>query len=135
MLNSYNITTQEVLTNGTLTFTTDRILTGCTATRNGVSFQLNKSGYYFISFEAVGATSDDAGDVTVTLRNNSVDVPGATATFYSEADTNVGTLSFTTIIRVPPSCCAVDNTAALTVVNTGVGATYTNANMVITKLC
>lgn len=135
MLNSYNTTTQEILTDGVITFTTDRILTGCTVTRNGSSFQLNRSGYYFVSFNATGATTDTAGDLIVVLRNNSVDIPGATATFYSEADTNVGTLTFSTIIRVPPSCCAIDNTAVLTIVNTGVGATYSNANITITKLC
>lgn len=43
--------------------------------------------------------------------------------------------AFATIIKVPPSCCAVDNTANLTLVNTGVAAIFTNVNINITKLC
>ena len=35
MISSYNIVSQDVVINGLLTFTTDRILTGCTATRDG----------------------------------------------------------------------------------------------------
>ena len=35
MISSYNITTQAIVSNGALNFTTDRILTGCTATRDG----------------------------------------------------------------------------------------------------
>lgn len=135
MLSSYNITTQSVLTDGTITFTTDRILTGCTATRNGNTFQLNKPGYYYITFSATGTTTAAAGDVTVELYNGGVAVPGALASFYSAAVVNEGNLTISTIIRVPPSCCAIDNTANLTLVNTGVPATFTNVNINITKLC
>ena len=38
MISSYNIATQNVAVDGLLTFTTDRILTGCTVTRNGPIF-------------------------------------------------------------------------------------------------
>ena len=135
MISSYNITTQEVAVNGLLTFTTDRILTGCTATRNGQTFQLNKPGYYYVTFNADGAATTAAGDVVVVLQNNGVAVPGAIATQTVAAADDAVNLAFTTIIRVPPSCCAVDNTANLTLVNTGVAATFTNANINITKLC
>ena len=135
MISSYNITTQEVAVNGLLTFTTDRILTGCTATRNGQTFQLNKPGYYYVTFNADGAATTAAGDVVVVLQNNGVVVPGAIATQTVAAADDAVNLAFTTIIRVPPSCCAVDNTANLTLVNTGVAATFTNANINITKLC
>ena len=135
MISSYNVTPQDVAVNGLLTFSTDRILTGCTATRDGQTFQLNKPGYYYITFNAVGEATTAAGDITVVLQNNGVAVPGATATFTVAAiATSVG-LSFATIIKVPPSCCAIDNTANLTLANTGVAATFTNANINITKLC
>ena len=101
MISSYNITSQDVAVNGLLTFSTDRILTGCTATRNGQTFQLNKPGNYYVTFNADGAVN----------------------------------LAFSTIIKVPPSCCAIDNAVSLTLVNTGVAATYTNVNINITKLC
>ena len=135
MISSYNNTSQEVAINGLLTFTTDRILTGCTATRNGQTFQLNKPGYYYVTFNADGAATTAVGDIVVVLQNNGVAVPGAIATFTATVADDAVNLAFSTIIRVPPSCCAVDNTANLTLVNTGVAATFTNANINITKLC
>ena len=135
MISSYNNTSQEVAINGLLTFTTDRILTGCTATRNGQTFQLNKPGYYYVTFNADGAATTAVGDIVVVLQNNGIAVPGAIATFTTTVADDATNLAFSTIIRVPPSCCAVDNTANLTLVNTGVAATFTNANINITKLC
>ena len=135
MISSYNNKSQEVAINGLLTFTTDRILTGCTATRNGQTFQLNKPGYYYVTFNADGAATTAVGDIVVVLQNNGVAVPGAIATFTTTVADDATNLAFSTIIRVPPSCCAVDNTANLTLVNTGVAATYTNVNINITKLC
>ena len=135
MLSSYNVTSQTVPVNGTLNFTTDRILTGCTATRNGQTFQLNKPGYYYVTFNASASTSDTAGIVTVQLNNGGQTVPGAVASFNSESTANTENVSFSTIIRVPPSCCAINNTANLTLVNTGVSAIYNNVNVNITKLC
>ena len=135
MISSYNNTSQEVAINGLLTFTTDRILTGCTATRNGQTFQLNKPGYYYVTFNADGAATTAVGDIVVVLQNNGVTVPGAITTFTTTVADDATNLAFSTIIRVPPSCCAVDNTANLTLVNTGVAATFTNVNINITKLC
>lgn len=135
MISSYNNTAQEVAINGLLTFTTDRILTGCTATRNGQTFQLNKPGYYYVTFNADGAATTAVGDIVVVLQNNGIAVPGAIATFTTTVADDATNLAFSTIIRVPPSCCAVDNTANLTLVNTGVATTYTNVNINITKLC
>ena len=135
MISSYNNTSQDVAINGLLTFTTDRILTGCTATRNGQTFQLNKPGYYYVTFNADGAATTAVGDIVVVLQDNGVAVPGAIATFTTTVADDATNLAFSTIIRVPPSCCAVDNTANLTLVNTGVAATFTNVNINITKLC
>ena len=135
MISSYNNTTQEVVVNGILSFSTDRVLTGCTATRNGQTFQLNKPGYYYITFNADGAATTTPGDIEVVLQNNGIGVPGAVATYTATAADDATNLAFATIIKVPPSCCAVDNTVNLTLVNTGVAATFTNVNINITKLC
>ena len=134
MISSYNTTTQAVATGDLLTFTTDRILTGCTATRSGQTFQLNKPGYYYVTFNAIAAATT-LGELTVELQNNGVVVPGAVSTYTTTTDGDNASYAFSTIIRVPPSCCVVDNTARLTLVNSGVDATYTNVNINITKLC
>lgn len=68
------------------------------------------------------------------FQNNGTAVPGALSSDTSASTTDVRNLSFTKVIRVNPSCCAVNNQANLTFVNTGLGAIYTNANVVITKL-
>ena len=60
---------------------------------------------------------------------------GATATITPTAVGDTMNFAFATIIKVPPSCCSVDNTANLTLVNTGVAAIFTNVNINITKLC
>lgn len=135
MISSYNNTTQTVAVNGLLTFTTDRILTGCTATRDGNTFQLNKPGYYYVTFNAVAAATEAVGELIIELQNNGVAVPGAEAASTTVAAGNNNNYAFATIIRVPPSCCAVDNAARLTLVNTGVAATFENVNINITKLC
>jgi hypothetical protein len=135
MISSYNTTTQAVATGDLLTFTTDRILTGCTATRNGQTFQLNKPGYYYVTFNAIAAATTTVGELTVELQNNGVVVPGAVSTYTTTTAGDNASYAFSTIIRVPPSCCVVDNTARLTLVNSGVDATYTNVNINITKLC
>ena len=49
--------------------------------------------------------------------------------------TDITSLSFSTIIQVKPSCCAIDNNVNLTLINTDVPATFSNVNVVITKLC
>ena len=135
MISSYNITSQAIVSNGPLNFTTDRILTGCTATRNGQTFQLNKPGYYYVTFNAVAAATTTVGELTVELYNNGVAVPGAEASYTTTTAGENANYAFSTIIRVLPSCPLVNNTANLTVVNTGVDATYTNVNINITKLC
>jgi hypothetical protein len=74
MISSYNTTTQAVLTDGVVNFTTDRILTGCTATRDGQTFQLSKPGYYYVTFNAVAAATSAVGELTVQLYDNGVPV-------------------------------------------------------------
>ena len=135
MISSYNTTSQAIVSNGLLNFTTDRILTGCTATRNGQTFQLNKPGYYYVTFNAVAAATTTVGELTVELYNNGVAVPGAEASYTTTTAGENANYAFSTIIRVLPSCPLVNNIANLTVVNTGVDATYTNVNINITKLC
>ena len=135
MLSSYNITSQAVATGDLLKFTTDRILTGCTATRDGQTFQLNKPGYYYVTFNAVAAATTTVGELTVELQNNGVAVPGAEASYTTTTAGDNSNYAFTTIIRVPPTCCPLATGTKLTVVNTGVDATYTNVNINITKLC
>ena len=135
MINSYSLVSQAVAVDGTLNFDTTRVLTGCTVKHaDGTpTFTLTKPGYYFVNFDGV-ITGTTAGTVTVELLNGATPVPGATASTSVAVD-DIDTLNFATIIRVLPSCPSIDNTTKLSILNAGVGVTFTNANIVITKLC
>jgi hypothetical protein len=136
MISAYTLTNQLVAIDGLLDFDTNRVLTGCTVkhTDGTPSFILTKPGYYYVTFNGT-ITDTAAGIVTVQLLNGGVAVPGAEASITTAATTDERSFSFTTIIRVLPSCCAIDNTTTLTVANTGIAATYSVANINITKLC
>ena len=136
MINSYTHTTQTLAVNGVLAFTTDRIKTGCTVshTEGGTTFTLNRPGYYYIAVNADVAASEAAGNLTLSLYQNGVAVPGAESTSNAATVATNNSLGFSTIVQVRPSCCAVSNAASLTIVNTGAAATISNANIVITKL-
>ena len=135
MISSYSGVTQTVAADGTLVFNTNRVLTGCTVTHveGTPSFKLNRCGYYYITFntDVSGAT----GDVTVQLLSNGTTVGGAEGTMTLAAATDTGNISFSTIIKVLPSCSVIDNLQTLTFINSGIDATFTNANVIITKLC
>jgi hypothetical protein len=136
MINSYSLISQAVAADGTLNFDTTRVLTGCTVKHvDGTpTFTLTKPGYYYVTFNGT-ITDTAAGIVTVQLLNGGVVVLGAEASITNAATTDERSFSFTTIVRVLPSCCAIDNTTTLTVANTGIAATYSVANINITKLC
>lgn len=136
MINSYSLTNQTVNTNGLLNFNIDRIVTGRTVKHaDGTpTFTLTRPGYYYVTFNGT-ITDTAAGNITVQLLNGSTAVPGATASATIAAETDEQSVAFTTIIRVLPSCCAIDNTTNLTISNTGANATFSVANVNITKLC
>ena len=136
MISSYNSTTQTVETGAAYVFDTNRIVTGCTVghAAGTTSFTLNKPGYYYVTFNTTFTTTD-TGVATVELRNGGVLIPGATGSETITTAGNTKSISFSTIVRVLPSCPSIDNTATLTIVATGIDLTETVANINITKLC
>lgn len=137
MINSYNITEQELNTNDVVDFTVDNVKTGCTVIHTpgtGV-FTLAKPGFYYVTLSAVGAASAAGTDpITLALFNGATAIPGATSSATSTSATDVVNLTVNCIIPVRPSCCAINNTVYLSVVNTGVDATFSNATITITKI-
>lgn len=134
-LKAINVADQTVATDGLVAFA-EADATGCSITATGAGgVKINSAGVYLVIFNADVAESGTAGDVTAQLRKNAIPVAGAEATESSTAETDIVNLSFATVIDVPRSCCCVDNDATLTVANTGVGAIYSNASIVVVKLC
>ena len=136
MISSYNSTNQTVEVGTAYVFDTNRIVTGCTVghVAGTSTFTLTKPGYYYVTFNTT-FTTEATGEATVELQNGGVIVPGATGTETVTTAGDTKSISFATIIKVLPSCCAIDNTATLTFVASGIELTATVANVNITKLC
>lgn len=135
MINSYNSSAQTVESGGLISFDTNRIQTGYGVihVEGSTTFKLNRPGFYYVNFNGI-VSSTDTGDLTIQLRNNGELVPGAVSMAYISSDTDIDTMSFSTLIRVPPSCCAVNNNVALSVAVSGIETTVTAPNIVIMKV-
>jgi hypothetical protein len=131
-LDAVTVADQAVLANGFLAFATNTILDGCSiehvAGSNAV--QLLKRGLYQVNVNA-DVVPTAAGDIAVQLLNKGVTVPGAVATVTGAAG-DTYSVAFTTLVKVPPSCCAVNNAGNLQVQVTAAG-TVSNANIVVVK--
>lgn len=114
----------QVATPGSLLRFDDGQVTGCSMdfVPGSTTVVIEKPGLYLVEFH--GTTV--AATQTQLLRNN-VPVPGT----LQGGTTHT---SFATVIEVPPSCCAVDNSTRLAVQNVGSAATYQNASLTIVKL-
>ena len=105
---------------------------GNIAVRKGVTAELvsaseialNKCGVYMVSVDG----STEAAS-TIQLQKNGVLLPQAQSTGT--------TLGFTTLIQVPNSnsACCCSSPTLLQLINTGAAATFTDVNIVVTKVC
>ena len=104
--------------------------TGLNKFGNSVVIEECRNNYYLVTVNAtVGAPA--AGNVTITLQQNSTNVPGGTATeTITTPVTENRSLSFTVLVRN----FSGPNIDTLLLLNTGVAATFTNVVMTIVKL-
>ena len=103
---------------------------GCGVSYNGGAISLNDRGYYDIDV-GVTFTAADAGNVTITVYQDGVAVPGATATAtITTATTQVESVTIPTIVRVINSCAS----SQITVVVSGTAATFSNVAVTVEKL-
>ena len=111
------VTTRDltVVADEYINFDYNRILTGVSISQaDGSSVvRLNSAGLYLVMFDGT-FTIGTAGSATVQLYNNGVPVPAADDTVSGTTAVPRG-LHFATLIDVKPSCCAIDNSAALQV--------------------
>ena len=114
--------TATVDANGVLPLTTIVRRRGSSVQQSNDSIVLGAPGYYHVSVNAT-FTAPAAGVVTLELRQDNLPVSGGTASAtITTATTEVRSLSFESIIRVP--CCGAPVT--LSVINTGVAITTSN---------
>ena len=135
LLNTYTNTTQAVVADGLLRFDNINIDTGCSIdfTAGSNSVTLDKPGAYLVLAD-VTFNTDAAGVATIQINKNGNAINGATASTTTVIGNNYS-MDASTIVKVLPSCAVVDNTAVITVANTGIAATYTNVNIIVIKLC
>lgn len=128
------ITTRDALVaaDDFVVFDVNRLHTGVSITHNEGStvVRLNNPGIYLVSFDG-DYTIGTAGSANVILLNNGVAVPGVQDTVSGTTAVPRG-FHFTTVIEVKPSCCMIDNSAALQVQVDSAG-TFNNASMIVVK--
>lgn len=125
-------TPSAVVANGTLPLSTivRRRGNGVNLSGDAITVTDCGSNYYLVAVSAT-FTAPVAGDVTVTLQQNGTVVSGATASAtVTTATTEVHTVNFTAIVRTFNN----QSLDSLTLVNTGVAATYSNIAFTVTKL-
>ena len=125
-------TSSAVVANETLPLTTivRRKDNGVNLSGNSITISDCGSNYYLVSVNAT-FTAPAAGLVTLNLQQNNVNVTGATATTtITTPTTEVRSLSFTAIVRTFNGSI-IDS---LSVINSGVAATFSNISVVVTKL-
>ena len=135
MFEAYSLN-KDLTENTAIPFDNVTIQKGCTAVLSGPStIQFNKCGVYMVGVDA-SVTSTDAADASMQLYKSGVAQPQGQA---SASVTAAGTssLSFITLVQVPTNnsscCCAIPTT--IQVINTGDAVTYSNVNVVVTKIC
>lgn len=129
MLKTTSTASQTVATGNPIALQNNVFQSGCGITHiaGGTAIGLNRSGTYLVALTATG----DAGSgntFSIQAYNNGIPVPAAIAT-----STDSGTINFTTLIKVLPSCTAIDNDASLTFVNTG-ATTYSAIEVDVVKV-
>lgn len=143
LLGTKNTATQEVVADGLINlgqvyrrYSKKNNCGSHTFTFNGSSISLNHSGIYHITAVLVG--SAEAGDATVQLFENGVAVDGAVSTqTITTADTEIRTFVIDHFVLVDNACVLGKSTTvadSITLVNTGVAATFTNVVVNIDKV-
>lgn len=132
-LTAVTVADQTVAAEGFLDFNTNSVRNGCSVVHvaGSNSITLASDGLYLVTFNG-NVTPTAAGDITLQLISNGTVVPGAEATITGAA-ADIYNISFSTLVKELPSCCAIDNTTVLQV-QSSAAATVNNASITIIKV-
>ena len=120
----------SVASGGVLPLSTIVRRRGGSVLQSNDSIVLGAPGYYHVSVNAT-FTAPATGVVTLSLRQDGIQVQGGTAsTTISTATTEVRSISFEAIVRVPCNGSPV----TLTVINSGVAITTSNIAIAVEYL-
>nr|DAG57207.1 MAG TPA: hypothetical protein [Bacteriophage sp.] len=132
LINVATTTSTSVLAGATLPLATIVRRRGRDVNLSGNSVALTDCGsnFYLVNVTAT-FTAPVAGVISLALQQNGTAVTGATAsTTITTASTEVRSLSFAAIVRTYNSA-GIDS---LSIVNTGLAATFSNIDMTVVKL-
>ena len=101
---------------------------GCNCRLNGNVVEVEGAGYYTLN-GTFTVTPTAAGDVTVSILENGVQIAGATATVTAATD---GTVTIPIVTTVRQGCCC-EGASALTCVLTAGAGTVTNVSLRVEK--
>ena len=91
------------------------------------AISLTRTGTYLVAVTATG-NAGSGNTFSVQAYNNGTAIPAAIASLV-----DTGTVHFTTLVKVLPSCSSINNNANLTFVNTG-ATTYSTVEVDIIKV-
>ena len=145
VLQTYSFNSNGIVlnTNESIPFNIVNVNTNCGVSHSSgsTSIEINKSGYYEITFSSFGYNTgavvegtDYSGMYAFQLYNKGIPVVNAIASSSSTADTEVENVMFSVILNVLPSCKMVNNNAILTVNYLGQEGTLFGANLTVKKL-
>lgn len=129
ILTTTSTTSQTLATGNPISLQNNIFQSGCGISHiaGSPAISLTRTGIYLVAVTATG----DAGSgntFSVQAYNNGTAIPTAIASLV-----DTGTVHFTTLVKVLPSCRSINNNANLTFVNTG-ATTYSTVEVDIIKV-
>lgn len=129
ILTTTSTTSQTLATGNPIPLQNNIFQSGCGISHiaGSPAISLTRTGTYLVAVTATG----DAGSgntFSVQAYNNGTAIPTAIASLV-----DTGTVHFTTLVKVLPSCRSINNNANLTFVNTG-ATTYSTVEVDIIKV-
>lgn len=135
MYQAYSNTKTTYEQNAPLSFPTVKYTDCRINVSNGTTIRIGTPGRYLVSFNGVGGSTGATTPFTVQLYKDGVAQPETVSTVTSVAANDVGTLAFTTIVNILPSCNCVNNAVNLQVIATNATSGFLNeANIVIYRI-
>ena len=129
ILKTTSTTSQTLATGNPISLQNNIFQSGCGISHiaGSTAISLTRTGTYLV---AVTATVNAGANNTFSVYayNNGTAIPSAIASLV-----DTGTVHFTTLVKVLPSCSSINNNANLTFVNTG-ATTYSTVEVDIVKV-
>ena len=119
LIQTTNQSTQTVALNSIISLGSVLRRFGCNCKLSGNAIELSGEGYYTID-ATVTATPTAAGNVTVALFNNGVQIPGTLVTSSVTTTGNSTTIPIVTTIRQGCCCDSADNITCVLIAGPGV---------------